>query len=442
MDNRIDERSWNVPTAVRPTFRVVVHHRVDHEMRAEGTVMWAAGAGADSRTRESGMMEGMTTSARPYSALTATVDLDAIAHNIGVIRAVSGAGVIAVVKADGYGHGAVPVANAALEAGAEELGVAVIGEALALRDAGVSAPITAWLHTNRSDFAAAIAAEVNVALSSRRQLAAVYAAARELGTTATITVKVDTGLGRSGVAHDEWSDFADDLAKARADGAVRVRAIMCHLARGDEPEHPLNSQQAQRLDDARDDLVRLGAAPEVMHLANSPASLTRPDLARDLVRPGLAIYGGAPIPGREFGLRPAMTLSAQVALVKRLPAGAGVSYSHSWVAPRDTVVAVLPAGYADGVPRLASGKLHVRINGRDFMQIGRVCMDQLVIDLGPDGGGVAEGDVAELFGNGLDGGPTALEWAQTIGTIDYEIFSRIGDRAAREYVRSGGDGTR
>ncbi|MGW5522624.1 alanine racemase [Gordonia sp. NPDC003950] len=375
------------------------------------------------------------------SALTATIDLDAIAHNVGVVRAASGAGVIAVVKADAYGHGAVPVARAALAAGASELGVAVIGEALDLRAAGIDSHITAWLHTNSADFSAAIAADVDLALSSRRQLAAVLDAAAATGSTATVTVKLDTGLGRSGVAPDEWADFADDLAKAVADDAVRVRGLMCHLARGDEPDHPLNSLQAHRLEEARDDLARLGAAPQVMHLANSPAALTRPDLAYDLVRPGIALYGGVPIPGRDFGLIPAMTLTGEIALVKRIPAGQGVSYSHTWVAERDTTIAVIPAGYADGVPRLASGRLRARINGRDFPQIGRVCMDQMVVDLGPGGGDsaggdVREGDVAELFGTGADGGPTAQEWAETIGTIDYEILSRIGGRAARVHRSS------
>ncbi|RPA65243.1 alanine racemase [Gordonia oryzae] len=370
------------------------------------------------------------------SALAAVVDLDAIAHNVGVVREAARAGVIAVVKADGYGHGAVRVARAALDAGAAELGVAVIGEGLALRAAGITEHITCWLHTNSADFSAAIDTDLDLALSSRRQLAAVLEAARDRGTAATVTVKLDTGLGRSGVAPEEWADFADDLAKAVAEDAVRVRALMCHLARGDEPEHPLNSLQAERLDEARADLVRLGAPPEVMHIANSPAALTRPDLARDLVRPGIALYGGLPILGREFGLIPAMSLRAEVALVKRIPAGQGVSYSHVWTTERDTTIAVIPAGYADGVPRLASGRLRVRIGDRVFGQVGRVCMDQFVIDLGPDGGGVREGDTAELFGTGVGGGPTAAEWAETIGTIDYEILTRIGGRARREYVCS------
>lgn len=377
------------------------------------------------------------------AALTATIDLDAIAHNVGVLRAASGTDLIAVVKANGYGHGAVPVARATLAAGAAELGVAHITEALALRDAGIDAHITAWLHTNHAPFDAAISADIDIALSSRRQLARVVDAAQRLGRSATVTAKVDTGLNRSGVAADEWADFADDLAKAKADGAVRVRAIMCHLVRGDEPEHPLNSQQAERLDAAAADLARLGSPAEVMHIANSPAALTRPDLARDLVRPGLALYGCSPIPERgDFGLVPAMTLRAEIALVKNVAAGQGVSYNHHWIAEHDTVVAVVPAGYADGVPRLLSNQMRVQINGRSFPQVGRVCMDQFVIDLGPDGGGVAEGDIAELFGTGADGAPIAREWADRIGTIDYEIISGIGARAHRRYVGSAAPETR
>ncbi|MXP23032.1 alanine racemase [Gordonia sp. HNM0687] len=368
-------------------------------------------------------------------ALTATIDLGAIAHNIDVLRTAAGADVLAVVKADAYGHGAVPVARAALAAGAAELGVAHITEALSLRRAGIDAHLTAWLHAPDADFEAAIAADIDIAVSSTRQLDSVVAAAERRSQPATVTVKVDTGLNRSGVAADEWPDFSESLAKARAAGSVTVRAIMCHLARGDEPEHPLNSEQAQRLDDATADLRRLGAGPEVTHIANSPAALTRPDLARDLVRPGIALYGRTPVPERgDFGLVPAMTLTAQVALIKKLAAGQGVSYGHTFVAGGDTMIAVLPAGYADGVPRLLSGRFTVAINGRLFPGIGRICMDQLVIDLGPDGGGVREGDRAELFGTGRAGGPTARDWADAIGTIDYEIVSGIGSRAARRYV--------
>ncbi|ETA08725.1 MULTISPECIES: alanine racemase [Gordonia] len=372
------------------------------------------------------------------AALTATVDLGAIAHNLDVLRTASNAAVMAVVKADAYGHGAVPVAKAAIAAGAAELGVAHITEARALRAAGIDAPITAWLHTPGADFSGAVTDRIEIALSSAAQLDAVVAAARATGVEASVTAKVDTGLNRSGVAVDEWDDFAEKLAKAHAEGAVTVRAVMCHLARGDEPDHPLNSEQAARLDAAAADLARLGAAPEIMHIANSPAALTRPDLARDLVRPGIALYGRTPVPELgDFGLIPAMTLSARVALVKKVAAGQGVSYSHTWITPHDTVVAIVPAGYADGVPRLLSGRIRVRIADRLFDGIGRICMDQFVVDLGPDGAGVREGDEVELFGTGARGGVTAKDWADAIGTIDYEIVSQVGNRAVRRYLNAG-----
>ncbi|MFE0751920.1 alanine racemase [Gordonia sp. NPDC058843] len=374
-------------------------------------------------------------------ALTATVDLGAIAHNVDVLRAASGTDVMAVVKADAYGHGALPVVRAVLAAGAAELGVAHLTEAAALRAAGIDAPITAWLHTPGADFAGAITDRIDIALSSIAQLEAVIAAAHRTGVPALVTAKVDTGLNRSGVAVDEWADFAERIAKAHADGSVTLRAAMCHLARGDEPDHPLNDAQAERLDLAVADLVRLGAAPQLVHIANSPAALTRPDLARDLVRPGIAVYGRTPVPARgDFGLIPAMTLTARIALVKKVAAGQGVSYSETWIAPRDTVVAVVAAGYADGVPRLLSGRIRVRIGDRLFDGVGRICMDQLVVDLGPDGAGVREGDEAELFGTGAAGGPTAKDWADAIGTIDYEIVSQVGTRVVRRYLGEGAAG--
>lgn len=333
-----------------------------------------------------------------------------------------------MVKADGYGHGAVEVSRAALAAGATELGVATVPEALALRAAGVTAPVIAWLHTPSTDFAAAIAADVEVVVSTPAQLAAVVAAAHRLGRTATVGVKVDTGLARSGVSEREWPQVCVLLKE----DAVQLRTVMCHLARGDEPGHPLNAAQAAGLDAAVSDLYRAGLPPRRVHIANSAAALTDRSLCRDVVRTGIALYGRSPVPGLgDFGLTPAMTLTAEVALVKRIAAGQGVSYNHTWVAPRDTVVAVLACGYADGVPRALSNRLPVHIDGRRFAGVGRICMDQLVVDLGHDGGGVAEGDRAVLFGGA---GPSAGDWADATGTIDYEILTGIGGRTRRRYV--------
>jgi alanine racemase len=369
--------------------------------------------------------------------LDACVDLGAIAHNVEVVARRAGAPVLAVVKADGYGHGAVEVARAALDAGAVALGVATVGEALAVRAGGVDAPLIAWLHTPSTDFASAIAADVEVIVSSRAQLDALLDAARRAGRTVRAGVKIDTGLGRNGVGIHDWPDVRDALVRAVTDGLVVLGTAMCHLAHGDIPDHPLNDEQAARLDACVAELTAAGAAPEVVHISNSAAALARPDLSRDMVRAGIAIYGFSPLDGDhgDLGLIPAMTLTAEVSAVKRVAAGQGVSYGHTWTAPRDTTLGLLPAGYADGVPRLLSNRLRVAIDGSVVPGVGRVCMDQMVVDLGPDTD-VRAGDRAVLFGTGADGGPTATDWADTIGTIDYEIVSGIRGRAVRRHVDS------
>jgi alanine racemase len=379
----------------------------------------------------------------PDAGLVATVDLAAVRHNIEVLRGFAGsASVMAVVKADGYGHGAGQVARAALAAGAAELGVATIGEGLALRADGITAQITSWLHAPGADFAAAIAADVGVSASSVRQLHEIVAAARTLGRTATLNLKVDTGLARNGVAPGEWADTRDALAKAVAEESVALRTVFCHLALADQPEHPHNDLQATRLDEACADLERVGVAVPARHLSNSAATVTRPDLARDLVRPGIAVYGLSPIPAAgDFGLTPAMTLAARIALIKKIEAGQGVSYGHTWVAQRDTTLALLPIGYADGLPRLLSGRFDVAIHGRRYPGVGRICMDQCLVDLGAKPpGDIAEGDRAIIFGRPDRGEPTATEIADAIGTIDYEIVSGVRGRAVREYIGGGFSG--
>lgn len=313
--------------------------------------------------------------------------------------------------------------------------MATIAEALSLRDGGIAAPIIAWLHTPGADFGAAVRSNVEVVVSSSRQLEAVVAAARAEGYSAAVGVKVDTGLGRSGVAPDDWEATRTLLASSVAEQSVTFRTAMCHLARGDEPGHPFNDEQARRMDRCVAELNRIGIPPSSVHISNSAVGLTRPDLSRDLVRAGIAIYGLTPVPEvGDFGLVPAMTLTAEIALIKAVPAGQGISYNHTWVAPRDTVVAVLPCGYADGVPRLLSNRFEVWMNGHRYPSVGRVCMDQLVVDLGPDCGDVAEGDRAVLFGTGSRGEPTALEWARIAETIDYEIVTGIRGRRIRRYI--------
>lgn len=370
----------------------------------------------------------------------AVVDLGAIAHNVRVLREHAGsAEVMAVVKADGYGHGAIRVAHAALAAGAAELGVATVDEALALRADGITAPVLAWLHPPGMDFEPALLGNVEIAVSSLRQLDEVLDAARRTGRTATVTVKVDTGLNRNGVGSAQYPAMLAALRQAVAEEAIRLRALMSHMVYADKPDDPINDIQGRRFRDmlaqARDQKVRF----EVAHLSNSSATMARPDLTFDLVRPGIAVYGLSPVPKLgDMGLVPAMTVKCAVALVKSIRAGEGVSYGHTWTAPRDTNLALMPVGYADGVFRSLGGRLEVLINGRRRPGVGRICMDQFVVDLGPGPLDVAEGDEAILFGPGASGEPTAQDWADLLGTIHYEIVTSPRGRIARAYREAEG----
>jgi alanine racemase len=382
----------------------------------------------------------LTTPVTPSGTAEAVVDLDAVGHNVRLLREHAGSSqVMAVVKADGYGHGATPVARAALAAGATEVGVATIEEALALRRDGITSPVLSWLHPPGTDFAPALEADVEIAVSSSRQLGELLDAVKRTGRIATVTVKVDTGLNRNGVGAAEFPSMLTALRRALSDDAIRLRGIMSHLVYGDEPEHPVNDMQARRLDEMRTNARNQGVHFEVAHLSNSPSVMTRPDLHYDMVRPGIAVYGLSPIPERgDMGLRPAMTLKCPVALVRSVRAGDGVSYGHTWIADRDTTLALMPIGYADGVFRTLSGRMNVLINGRLRPNVGRICMDQFVVDLGPDAGDVAEGDDALLFGPGADGEPTAQDWADQLGTIHYEVVTSPRGRVIRTY-RGAGD---
>lgn len=381
----------------------------------------------------------MQSTGTTHVAPEAVIDLDAVAHNVALLREHAGsAQVMAVVKADGYGHGATRTGRAALAAGAAELGVATIEEAIALRRDGVTAPVLAWLHPPGTDFAPALDADVQIAVSSLRQLGELRAAAEQTGRTAKVTVKVDTGLNRNGASPAEYPAMLTALKRALADGAFTLGGLMSHLVHGDVPEHPLNDVQAQRLKEMLGQARDQGVRYELVHLSNSPSALTRPDLAFDMVRPGIAVYGQTPIPERgAMGLKPVMTLKCPVALLRPVKAGEGVSYGHTWIAEGDTTLALLPIGYADGVFRNLSGRIDVLINGRLRRAVGRVCMDQLVVDVG-SGGDVSEGDDAILFGPGTQGESTAQDWAELLGTINYEVVTSPRGRIARTYRESTG----
>jgi alanine racemase len=368
--------------------------------------------------------------------------LAAVRHNVAVLaERAAGAGVMAVVKADGYGHGLVQTGKAAVEGGASWLGVAFLEEALALRAAAIDVPILAWLTAPDEDLRPAVTAGIDLGIYSRTELAAAAAAARATNVTAKLQLKADTGLSRGGAPVSDWPDLCEAAAKAEADGGVKVTGIWSHFAFADGgPDHPTNSRQTKVFREALDIAASAGLRPEVRHLANSAATLTAPATHFDLVRPGLAVYGLSPIPAvsspQELGLRPAMTLASTVALTKQVPAGAGVSYLHRYTTQQDTTLALVPLGYADGIARNATNTAQVQVGGKRRTIAGTVCMDQFVLDVGADN--VRAGDEVVVFGPGTSGEPTAQDWADWLGTINYEIVTRVGARVPRTYVEESG----
>lgn len=360
----------------------------------------------------------------------ARIELTAIRDNVALLREqAGGAAVMAMVKAEAYGHGIVESTRAALAGGATWVGVARLAEAIRLRDAGITEPILLCLSGPGEEYTKAIEAGVDLTVGSTGLLKEIANAAAHVGRAARIHLKADTGMSRGGATYGDWPELVD---QALAADAVEIVGISSHFARADEPEDPSVAAQLEAFGEAVELAEKAGARPLVRHIANSAAILTRPDSHYDLVRPGIAIYGLSPVPSMgTFGLRPAMTLVARTALVKRVPAGSGVSYGLTYSTPKETTLALVPAGYGDGVPRHGSNVLEVLAAGRRHRIAGRVCMDQFVIDVDDDA--IEPGDEVIMFGPGDQGEPTAQEWAEAIGTISYEIVTRIGSRVPRSY---------
>lgn len=372
----------------------------------------------------------------------AEIDLGALAANVARVRELVGsAHIMAIVKAQAYGHGAVACAQAALEAGATWVGAAHVSEALELRAAGIDAPALCWLHTSDTDFEAAVAHGIDIGVSGW-ELERVIEASHAVGRVARIHLKIDTGLGRNGCTASQWPQFVERAAAAERAGDVRVVGVFSHYAMGDEPEHPANDAQTRAFEDALAVVAEAGLEPEVRHIANTPTVFARTDAMYDMVRVGLGLYGLSPFEGKtsaDLGLRPVMRLVAHVAGAKRVDAGQGVSYGLRWHAEQPTTLGLVPVGYADGIPRIAEGT-HVSIDGVRYPVVGRIAMDQFVIDLGPDAEPAAFlGKDAVVFGDPERGEPAVEEWSEASHTINYETVTRISDRVPRRMVRGGGE---
>lgn len=358
----------------------------------------------------------------------ATIDLAAISRNVETIRRIVGTPhFMTVVKANGYGHGAAAVAQAALEGGADWLGVIDATEARVLRDSGIRAPILTWLHGPDENFQAAAELGLDVGVSSISELERTAAAG-----VAAVQLKVDTGLGRNGAVPALWEPLFERARAIEVSGGPRVRGIFSHLANaGAEAD----ATQVAEFERARELAASAGIEPELVHIAATEGALIRPETRYNLVRVGLGCYGLSPFADAapaEFGLTPALELSARIVSVKRVATGSGVSYGHRYRCERETTLALVPLGYADGIPRQASGKGPVSINGQKFTVTGVIAMDQFVVDIGD--AQVVVGDRAILFGDPARGLPASRDWAMAADTIDYDIVARLGSRIERHAI--------
>ena len=364
----------------------------------------------------------------------AEIDLSAIAANIERLQKHAGVPVMAVVKANAYGHGLIPVGQTAISAGAQWLGVALLEEALALREAGISAPILSWLVPPGSDYLSAIRANIDLAVPSLPIFEEILSAGRSASMRPRIHIEVDTGMTRGGFL-DEWELFLQRIGGAKDE--VEVVGIFSHFARADEPGVLQNAMQLKRFIEMSDDLNRIGVEPEIHHLSNSAATLVDASSHFDLVRIGIAAYGLTPDLGhlgtsKSLGLLPAMTLKAKLHVVKDVDAGTPVGYGATASTSTDTKLGVVAIGYADGIPRLAQNA-GVFVNGRRAPILGRVSMDQFVVELGKDSDAQA-GDWVIIFGPGDEGEYTAEDWGSASSSINYEIVTRIGPRVPRVYT--------
>ena len=372
------------------------------------------------------------------SRARAEINLAAIAENLKFIKSKTSAQVLAVVKADAYGHGLIDVAKAAEKAGADWLGTALLEEGIALRNNGITKPIISWLTPIGEDFKTAINLDIDLSLSSIELLNEIILVGKSINKVPRVHIEIDTGMNRGGFG-DDWGLLLPEIVKAVKANEIKAIGIWSHFARADEPNEVMNKTQLDVFTQKVKQLNDAGVSPEFIHIANSAASLSNEAAHKNIIRWGIGLYGLSPDvinmgDSKSLGLKPAMKLFAKLQLVKAVKAGQSVGYGGTAITKSDTKLGVVTLGYADGVPRNANNSAGIFVAGKRAPIIGRVSMDQFVVDLGADS--LAKtGDEVIVFGDGSQGEYTIDEWAKACGTINYEIVTRIGVRVPRIYSR-------
>ena len=362
---------------------------------------------------------------------TITIDLEVIAANYKTLKNLTGGQVLAIVKADAFGHGMIEVSKKLESIGVDMLGTADTDEAMELRKVGIKSPIMAWLHSKNTQFEEAVSQDIDLGAASVATLEKIAVAATKVGKTAKVHLKVDTGLGRNGADLASWPALIQKSVELSSSGTVELVGVFSHLSGTSEKD---DLEQLRVFEEAIETATKLGASFKIRHIAASLAALRYPTTRLDMIRVGAALYGIDPsdeVIARDYGLLPAMSVSSEVVHVKKVPAGHGVSYGYLHKTKTESTLALVPFGYTEGFPRVATGQAEVSLNGKKYPVLARVAMDQFILDLGTDSAEV--GDEVIIIGDSTKGEPSAEDLARAAGTINYEIVTKMGGRAKRVF---------